>query len=90
MIKPLRRKGLKFCGRDCYLRYSVEVAKPIEQARAKLAQMREAGLNPGHGGEAAKKRGAKIRESNRRRITTRVASYVLNIHRRKSERLLKA
>jgi hypothetical protein len=27
---PLPRKGLKFCGRHCYLRYSVEVAKPIE------------------------------------------------------------
>lgn len=29
--------------------------------------MRAAGLTPGHGGEAAKKRGAKIAESNRHR-----------------------
>lgn len=65
--QPLPRKGLKFCARDCYLRYSVEVARPIDKAQAKLAEMRAAGLSPGHGGEAAKKRGAKIAESNRRR-----------------------
>jgi CRISPR-associated endonuclease Cas1 len=64
---PLRRKGLKFCGRPCYLRYSVEIAKPIEKAKARLAEMRAEGLSPGHGGEAAKKRGAKLAESNRRR-----------------------
>ncbi len=65
--ESLPRKGLKFCGRQCYLRYSVEVAKPIEKARARLSEMRAAGLNPGHGGEAAKKRGAKLAESNRHR-----------------------
>jgi CRISP-associated protein Cas1 len=65
--EPLPRKGLKFCGRHCYLRYSVEVAKPIEKAQARLSEMRAAGLSPGHGGEAAKKRGAKCAESNRRR-----------------------
>jgi CRISPR-associated endonuclease Cas1 len=48
--EPLPRKGLKFCGRHCYLRYSVEVAKPIEKAQARLAQMRAEGLSPGHGG----------------------------------------
>jgi CRISPR-associated endonuclease Cas1 len=67
--EPLSRKGLKFCGRHCYLRYSVEVAKPIEKAQARLAEMRAAGLHPGHGGEAAKKRGAKLAENNRRGIT---------------------
>jgi CRISP-associated protein Cas1 len=67
--EPLPRKGLKFCGRHCYLRYSVEVAKPIEKAKAKLAVMRAAGLNPGHGGEAAKRRGAVLAENNRLRIT---------------------
>ena len=66
--EPLPRKGLKFCGRHCYLRYSVEIAKPIEKAQARLAVMRAAGLSPGHGGEAAKKRGAKIGQSNRRRV----------------------
>ena len=65
--QPLPRKGLKFCGRDCYLRYSVEIARPIEKAQQRLAEMRTTGLKPGHGGEAARKRGAKITESNRRR-----------------------
>lgn len=65
--EPLPRKGLKFCGRHCYLRYSLEIARPIEKAQARLAEMRAAGLSPGHGGEAAKKRGAKIRESNQQR-----------------------
>lgn len=63
----LPRRGLQFCGRDCYLKYSVEVARPIDKAQAKLAEMRSAGLSPGHGGEAGKKRGAKTAESNRRR-----------------------
>jgi hypothetical protein len=49
------------------LRYSVEIAKPIEKAQAKLAEMRAAGLSPGNGGDAAKKRGAKIAVSNGKR-----------------------
>jgi hypothetical protein len=65
--EPLPRKGLKFCGRPCYLKYSVEIAKPIEKAQARLAEMRAAGLSPGHGGDAAKKRGSKLAESNRKR-----------------------
>jgi hypothetical protein len=73
---PVPKLGLKFCGRTCYLRYSVEVRKPIEKAQAKLAEMRAAGLDPGHGGEAAKKRGAAMAENNRRRITGRGASAV--------------
>lgn len=71
--EPLPRKGLKFCGRPCYLRYSVEVARPIEKAQARLAEMRAEGLSPGHGGEAARKRGAVLAENNRRRITGRGA-----------------
>ncbi len=39
-LMPLPRKGLKFCGRHCYLGYSVEVARPIEKARARLAEAR--------------------------------------------------
>ncbi|MFZ0366012.1 MAG: CRISPR-associated endonuclease Cas1, partial [Candidatus Cybelea sp.] len=74
--EPLPRKGLKFCGRHCYLRYSVEVAKPIEKARVRLGEMRAAGLTPGHGGEAAKKRGRVLAENNRRGITGRAASAV--------------
>jgi hypothetical protein len=46
--EPLPRKGLKFCGRQCYLRYSVEIAKPIEKAHARR-RMRAAGLSSGHG-----------------------------------------
>lgn len=65
--QPLKKTGLKYCSRDCYLRYSVEVAKPIEKAQAKLAELRTQGISPGHGGEAARKRGAAIAESNRRR-----------------------
>jgi hypothetical protein len=64
---PVPKLGLKFCGRTCYLRHSVEVARPIEKAREKLAEMRSAGLNPGHGGDAATKRGMKLAERNERR-----------------------
>jgi CRISPR-associated endonuclease Cas1 len=69
--EPLPRKRLKFCGRQSYLAYSVEVAKPIEKAQARLTEMRAAGLNPGHGGEAARKRGAALAKNNRDRITGR-------------------
>lgn len=72
--EPLPRKGLKYCGRQCYLRYSVEVAKPIEKANARLAEMRRAGLTPGHGREAARKRGQALAENNRRGITGRGAT----------------
>jgi hypothetical protein len=70
------RKGLKFCGRHCYLRYSVEVAKPIEKAQARLAEMRTRGLSPRNGGEPAKKRGDKITAANRRRALVRTTSVV--------------
>jgi CRISPR-associated protein Cas1 len=70
---PLLRKRLKYCSRDCYLRYTVEITKPIEKAQARLAEMRASGLTPGHGGEAAKKRGAALAENNRRGITGRGA-----------------
>jgi hypothetical protein len=65
--QPLHKKGLKFCGRHCYLRHSVEVRQPLKLAQAKLAELRAQGFSPGHGGEAAKIRGAKIAQSNRRR-----------------------
>lgn len=68
--QPLRKVGLKFCGRQCYLRHSVEVRQPINRAREKLAEMRAEGLSPGHGGQAALKRGAKIAKSNRNRALT--------------------
>ena len=65
--EPLTSKRLRFFGRACYLRYSVEVAKPINMAHATLADMRASGLSPGHGGEAANNRGVAIAESNRNR-----------------------
>jgi hypothetical protein len=64
--QPVPKAGLKFCGRVCYLRHSVEVRQPIKLAQARLAEMRAAGLDPGHGGEAAKKRGAALARTNRR------------------------
>jgi CRISPR-associated protein Cas1 len=71
--EPLPRKGLKFCGRPCYLSYSVEIARPIEKAQARLAEMRAEGLSPGHGGDAARKRGAALATNNRAGITGRGA-----------------
>jgi len=72
--QPLHKKGLKFCGRHCYLRYSVDVRQPLKLAQVKLAALRAQGISPGHGGEAAKKRGAKIAESNRRRALNLLAA----------------
>ena len=65
--KPLLKKGLKFCGRECYLRHSIEVRQPIKAAWAKNAEMRAKGIDPSHGGEAARKRALKAALSNRRR-----------------------
>jgi CRISPR-associated protein Cas1 len=65
--QPVPKKGLKFCGRHCYIRHSVEVRQPIKLAQQRLAEMRAEGLDPGHGGQAAKKRGTKLALSNRRR-----------------------
>jgi CRISPR-associated protein Cas1 len=61
------KRGLKFCNRTCYLRYSVEIRQPIKLAQAKLVALRQSGISPGHGGAAARLRGAKIAVSNRRR-----------------------
>ncbi|HEY1681768.1 MAG TPA: CRISPR-associated endonuclease Cas1 [Candidatus Tumulicola sp.] len=72
----LPRKRLKYCGRTCYLKYSTEVARPIEKAHARLAELRASGLSPGHGGEAAKRRGSALSENNRLGITGRRARPV--------------
>ena len=55
---PMRGQGRRFCGRPCFLRWSVEVNRPIEKAQAKLSQLRAEGHDPSHGGVAAEKRGA--------------------------------
>ncbi len=65
--QPLRKAGLKFCRRQCYLRHSVEVRQPIRQAQTRAAEMRAQGLRVGHGGTVAKKRSARISLSNARR-----------------------
>ena len=49
------------------VRHSVEIRQPIKKAQARLAELRAQGISPGHGGQAARKRGAKITESNRKR-----------------------
>jgi CRISPR-associated endonuclease Cas1 len=55
---PMRGQGRRFCGRPCFLRWSVETNRPIEKAQAKLARLRAEGLDPSHGGVAAEKRSA--------------------------------
>ena len=58
----------KFCSRACYQewwRHNVQ-QRAGEEGRERLQYLRDAGLDPGHGGEAAKKRGEKIAASNRR------------------------
>ena len=67
--EPLPRKGLKFCGRQCYLRYSVEIAKPMGRGSKQTRRdAPAAGLSPGHGGQAAKtRRGLNSPESDRKR-----------------------
>jgi hypothetical protein len=60
------KKGLKLCGRHCYLRHSIEVRQPIRLAQQRLAELRTQGLDPGHGAEAAKNRGAAMALTNRR------------------------
>jgi CRISPR-associated protein Cas1 len=56
--KTVPRVELKFCGRQCYLRHSVEIRQPIKGARVKLAELRQEGLNPGWDASARKKREA--------------------------------
>jgi CRISPR-associated endonuclease Cas1 len=58
---PMRGQGTRFCGRPCFLRWSVEIDRPIEKAQVKLAQLRAEGRDPSHGGDAATKRGASNR-----------------------------
>ncbi len=54
---PMRGQGKRFCGRPCFLRWSIEVNRPIEKAQAKLAQLRAEERDPSHGGTASEKRG---------------------------------
>jgi CRISPR-associated endonuclease Cas1 len=55
---PMRGQGRRFCGRPCFLRWSIEVNRPIEKAQARLSQLRAEGRDPSHGGAPAARRGA--------------------------------
>jgi hypothetical protein len=53
--RAVAAKGLKFCGRPCCVRYSVEAVRLIEKAQANLTQLRAEGRDPT---KRPKKRGA--------------------------------
>lgn len=58
----------KFCSRACYQEWW---RRNVQQKAAavgtnKLQELRDAGLDPGHGGDVARKRGEKVAVSNRR------------------------
>lgn len=58
-----------FCANDCRMQFWREEVQPkmAAEGRRVLATLREIGHDPAHGGDAARKRGAKIAESNRRK-----------------------
>lgn len=74
---PLTRAGRKYCSRQCTLQRLYETQPPWKKAQAALLARRAEGQDPGHGGEAAKKRGDKIAASNRNR-----AKYVTTEEKR--------
>src|SRR5215213_6188185 len=58
----------RFCSRACYeewWRHNVQ-QRAGAAGRERLQELRDAGLDPAHGGEAARKRGEKVAASNRR------------------------
>jgi CRISPR-associated endonuclease Cas1 len=63
----LRRRGRKFCSRQCTLQRDAEVRRPIELAQAKLAQLVAEGRDPRSRLGENRERSAKIADSNRRR-----------------------
>lgn len=63
----LTRTGRQYCSRQCTLAKLTETDPPWKRGQAVLAQRRAQGQDPGHGGEAARKRGEKIAQSNRKR-----------------------
>lgn len=92
---PLKRKGRKFCSRQCTLQRDIEVRKPIEIAQAKLAMLVAQGRDPRSRLGENKERSAKIAESNRRRAKyltaeeRRAASYEKTKRYRDKKRLLR-
>ena len=71
--QPVPKSGLKFCGRVCYLRHSVEVRQPVKLAQAKLAALRRDGSNPGWDAVAREKREAGKAEALRKRAPAMTA-----------------
>ena len=59
----MRGQGKGFCGRPCFLRWSVEVTRRDREGASEALQLRAEGSDPSHGGEAAAKRGASNREA---------------------------
>jgi CRISPR-associated protein Cas1 len=62
---PLKRRGRKFCSRQCVLNRDINERQPIKLAHAKLAEMVAQGRDPRSGPEKKRKPG--VGESNRRR-----------------------
>lgn len=60
--KKINKKGRKFCSTDCYYEsWRQNGQKQMTIAgNKKLKELREAGQDPAHGGEAARKRGEKV------------------------------
>jgi CRISPR-associated endonuclease Cas1 len=66
--QPVPKPGLKFCGRICYLRHSVEVRQPVKLAQKKITDLRRLGRNPGWDAEAREKREAGKAQMLRKRV----------------------
>ena len=73
--KLAKNPGMRFCSRACfqaYRRAHPELYQAQREATAKAnrrrwEEWRAQGLDPAHGGEAARKRGEKIAESDRQK-----------------------
>jgi len=68
IVIPARKT---FCTRRCHSLWwgREKSAEASKLGNERLEQLRLLGMDPSHGGEAAKKRGAKVAESNRRKAT---------------------
>jgi hypothetical protein len=75
--QPLHKKGLKFCGRHCYLRHSIEVRQPLKLAQTKLAELRAQGISPGYGGEETRRENRSKQQAARDEAKGYVANYVV-------------
>jgi protein-arginine kinase activator protein McsA len=62
-----RNQSQRFCCHDCYWQWWLQHVQPemTQLAKEKLEALREQGMDPAHGGEVAKRRGAAVAASNR-------------------------